>query len=1589
MTIAPRLLLFMCLTGFFTLISFNPPVYADNHTSEINESAVITWAHNSADEPLAAYSGSTSDFFRQDYMTLGGNLHFQNVRTSNNVTFRTYNPDAQTGSGSDNAISFHIRTVSGLSFTPTIVSFKAQRYGTDSGLLDVIWKSTDGTETTIAEGLKPARDNSGTYTNKSYNLASLSIPASSEDCSLTFILYDLGNTKEAGLADIVLEGTVSGTVIDVETYQLTTAVSPAASGSVSTSPVGNEFDEGTEMTLTAENNFGYEFSHWEDASNQTISTANPFTLTITADAEITAVFNEINTWSLDVNLDGGAKDYMLSFRPEGTWVEGKRRYEEGTYVSVSAADNAILTFTNWNTGETSSNLTVKMDRNRALTAYYSATDYIVGWDFYVSGNSNRVADFYSNSSNASSTLILRNAAGNTASWLDKSTEAAGGYEEAEGAAVNWNPLLSRYYYQISLNATGFKDIKVSASMMYNYNAYSVQKCEYSLDGTTFKSLGTYQITTPKIKWPKSFNLPSEANNAEMIYIRWIPDYSSSIVGSSTTKDGTVISDIYITGTREIVDNGVDPELVSSIPEDGFTGASATGKVVLTFNEKIKIAPGTTATIGSKTLTPVVTGKIVTFNYTGLDFNTAYTFSLNGGVISDLTDHVISGPISITFTTLNNPTVAKKAYDFIVGKDGDFKDAVLAAAQASSSGKRFYIFFPNGSYNIGALTGDANEMTTLSLSNISFIGESADGVILYNKPTHESINSTATLYFTSACQNNYMQDITLKNRYDYNNTTGRAVALWDKGTKSIYKNVKLLSYQDTYYTGHGRSYLEGCEIHGVVDFICGGGDIFFNECLIYLEERSGNVITAPATAEDWGYVFSDCTIDGHSVNNGKFRLGRPWSNAPKCVFINTKMNVVPTATAWGDPMNVVPDVFAEYNSMASDGSAIDLSNRRTTYTKDGNTVQLNPVLSTGEAAQYTIENVLGGGDLWQPKLHTEQAPIPDIEIGQHTLSWKNSDYVLGWAILKNGSFETFVTENNYTIPDDTPNSTLYSVRSANAMGGLGAASNEVTYFNQPLAFPGAEGGGMFTTGGRSGKVYFVNSLADTYTGNSVTHEGTLRWCLGQSGPKTILFKVGGIIELQKDMNVNDNTTIAGQTAPGDGICLKNYSLKINGDNIIVRYIRSRMGDEAANESDAIWGRNQSDIMIDHCSLSWSTDECGSFYDNTNFTLQWCILSESLRASVHGKGSHGYGGIWGGKTATFHHNILAHHDSRNPRMNGSRYSGRADLELVDFRNNVIYNWGGNSGYAGMGGRYNFINNYYKAGPSSSNKTRIFEPYGDDGKYTQAKGVWGTFYVSGNFVTASELVTKYNYGGIHPNEGNCDLPAGGLASILSDVEFAVPGVTTQSAEEAYELVLENAGASLRQDPTDARVINEIRNGLAPDRASNGTTKLGLIDTQTDVGGWDTYSFIPEEVPTDSDRDGMPDDWETAKDLNPNDATDRNIINDKGYTNLEVYLNELVSPTYTPTEEAFAAISSDLVVYQNKDRNSLTIQFVPVKNQFAYVSVYDVQGRCVLQKSIQPNENELKKTQISTHSLQGGLHLVQVITGNTRQTQKVILLK
>lgn len=458
-----------------------------------------------------------------------------------------------------------------------------------------------------------------------------------------------------------------------------------------------------------------------------------------------------------------------------------------------------------------------------------------------------------------------------------------------------------------------------------------------------------------------------------------------------------------------------------------------------------------------------------------------------------------------------------------------------------------------------------------------------------------------------------------------------------------------------------------------------------------------------------------------------------------------------------------------------------------------------------------------------------------------------------------------------------------------------------------AFPGAEGGGMFATGGRGGKIYHVTSLDDNNT------QGTLRYGIENAErPLTIVFDVAGTIALQKQLQIKKgDLTIAGQTAPGDGICLKNYTFRIHASNVIVRFIRCRMGDEQKTEDDAMqvmdkYGDSFEKIIIDHCSISWSTDECASFYGMKDFTFSWNIVSESLRASVHGKGNHGYGGIWGGTNATYHHNLLAHHDSRNPRLDHDYVSHQKGP--VTISNNVVYNWSGNTCYGGESSsntgddyrKYNFVGNYYKPGPVTPSSHRwLIQPT------TSCSNCGGTilpghFYLHDNVLYGVNDVTSNNWKAGTSTGVGVYISESDAAKIKADSPYECNAMSLHSANDAFTAVTTYAGASFAKDAIDARVQQETINGKATYNGSNGSTK-GLIDTQTDVddgtwvNGWPVYKATEEQISAlrDADSDGIPNTVEDAWGLNksdPKDAAAYTLDPQKRYTNLEMYLHYLV---------------------------------------------------------------------------------------------------
>lgn len=1065
----------LSLIALFVMVVANAQTYQ-------NEEASVSWPFND-DNYATQYTKSPENGFSLVSVNTG-DLKYS-LKTSLTTKDKDGNKMVMAGFGpvgTTKAVEWTVKPSKGLTFTPTSISTYVNRFGTDAeNGVTVTAKLSDGTSVDLGN-FTALRENKTTETDKYKDHENLTnhivIQLTAEQqAQLTsaegFTLsctVGVGSTKQQGFADVHINGLLNGTVQQVEQYTLSAAVSTVGAGTVKVSPAGTVFDAETSITVTATKNFGYKFVNWTDANNQVVSTDETYTFSISANTALKANFEKINTYALNYKVEGGAKDYMISASPIPTIVEGKNMYEEGTEVTLTASSNDILTFTNWNDGETGAERKIKMNVDQSYTAAYSAKDFIAGWDFYKSAREGRTADFAAEDNDVDQ-LILRDADGNTYTWLDKSN-SAGGYE-GKNAAVNWtskkNKPLGETYWQTKVNATAFTDIKVKSSMLYNYNAYETYNVEYSLNGTDWTKVGAIKMPGAKAWTDGEFTLPSDANNKAEVYIRWIADKTSSIKGATSDSDGIAIAGIYITGTAQLVNDGKAPVLVNTVPAEGATNASANGKIVLTFDEKVKLTDNAAATLGTQKIEGAVSGKTITFAYKGLNYATAYTFTLAAGSVADLTDNATDQEIVLNFTTKTKPAVTKALYDFIVPTDGDFKTALDAAAKRTDTSKRFRIFIKQGDYKIPAdekskVTGSdgksyANPTTYMNTPNVSIIGEGMDNTSLTNTVPNsgqsanvlEGIGKGDVLCLQKGATNTYFQD--LKMYSSMGDAKGRDIVLNDQSNKTICKNVNLWAYQDTYVSNNqnGKFYFEDGILRGRTDYLCGKGDVYYNNVELWICEKGG-YLAVPSQPKKYGYIFKDCTIKDATAAkdlNGNYTLGRPWGKGtPIALYIDTKMEAIPSAAGWNEMSGGYPKRFAEYNSYTSTGSVVNLKDRKKVYdaydSKDGdnyvnrrNETAGDPILTAEEAATYTIETVMGQDDDWDPTAATEQASAPtNVKLNGTTLAWDNNDYALLWAVCKNGKVVDFTITPNYIVDDA---SATWSVRAANEMGGLSEAT----------------------------------------------------------------------------------------------------------------------------------------------------------------------------------------------------------------------------------------------------------------------------------------------------------------------------------------------------------------------------------------------------------------------------------------------------------------------------------------------------------------------------------------------------------------------
>lgn len=905
--------------------------------------------------------------------------------------------------------------------------------------------------------------------------------------------------------------------------------------------------------------------------------------------------------------------------------------------------------------------------------------------------------------------------------------------------------------------------------------------------------------------------------------------------------------------------------------------------------------------------------------------------------------------------------ASVAFTYVVSKDGsgDFTTVQAAIDAAASDGTRSIIYIKNGEYY---------EMINVPAGKVvSLIGQDADSVIItYDRnrgagSEYSDFRDITTAQFYG--DDLYCENITIVNS---SGDVGQAEAHYVSGDRQIYRNCRFLGFQDTQRTNGGcRAYFKDCFIQGATDFIFGGGLMYYEGCTLNCV-KGGGYICAPEDAAfviprtntssgrflRIGYIFHNCRITAdNDVSDGSYYLGRPWKEYSGVFYDKCKMGPHINATGWKDWNGAENTAcMCEYKSSDFYGDTIDLSSRADWSFR----------LDSADRAFYDIDyiyNKVNSSSLFDPVSICKNVPFPyNVILNGTKLTWNSVSAAKGYVILKNGEFLASTDKNEYDVDDE---SAVYSVKSISEYGALSNAVNaDVKSSDEILkAFPTAEGFGKFATGGRGGNVVYVTNLEDDSNG---LIQGSLRWALNQyKSDFTVVFAVSGTINLVSELKVaKDNFTIAGQSAPGYGICTAKNKVNFGGSkNFIVRNMRFRIGQTDINgnliTSNSFGAENTVNFILDHCTFGWSVEENCNTFDTHFHTVQWCIVHEGLYNAGHPKGARGYGGQWGGSSATYHHNLLADNHSRSPRFNGSRGNDPSTQDVavyMEYINNVNYNWGKvNSCYGAentsenrlfYGYEENFINNYYKPGPSSPSGSYFVQiDKAREGAESRGPDKW---YVSGNIMEGNSSVTSNNWLGIN-NASGYDINSIRVDTVIESTSlnqyikyrFNWDDYTYknyETATNAYNSVLKKAGAFPR-DYVDKRVVSDVRNG------SYTFGNKGMIDYPSQAEGYYTYPVY--DIVIDNDSDGMADDWEIANNLDPNNPDDRNKTTKLGYTALEVYLDGLMGESISHSfvsETKSVSAKYEIKSYINSD----ILYFITDKKINA-VKIYNIAGNCI----------------------------------------------
>ena len=1009
-------------------------------------------------------------------------------------------------------VSFMLTPADGYSFIPSNVSFLAGKFNSGNPRLTFAVEAGDKSEklldnVEINRSKVTPRVDPSSFSNELNGYTA----TADNPLKLHFSFLNVQGTRSAGIANVVITGTLVGAADQSVKYSLTTSVTPEGAGTISIDPEMATYKEGKEVTLKASKNFGYKFKEWQDGTGATVSTDAQTTITMDADKTMKAVFEEVPVYTVTTKVANDSERELGSVTLSPNAHNGK--YEAGTTITATANETKILKFTNWEDNSTSAVREITVNEDMAITANYEVQDFIAVFDAsktaaYASvGPYPFAADEVWDSNRGATACVVKQkdgelVIGTSGTPVVRNRVNSGVLDVLSGVFQNgYNTADIAWQYQFS--TVGFTSATFEADMAAKNAATKNWKAQVSTDGKNFTDLGDAWAVVANTPTPLSFTLPAEAIGKETVFVRIMGTGKELLSDSYAFDQGTSaegldyavrseaqIGNVYVLGEAVVEADEVAPKVTNTVPTNNAENVSATGKITISFDERIESANSNgVVTLGDQVLTPSWSSRSVSFEYKGLDYNTQYAFTMPANYVQDKSGNKYAEAVTISFTTMNRPTVAKGAYDAVVSTVDELKAAIDEANSRGNQATRFRIFIKKGTYKMP--TGDTKHIihqnndktvtywegdlpdpvTRITAANISFIGEDRDATIITqdisndesmffkgaNDATlhkYEEIGYSAVFELESTATETYFQDVTIKS--GINDALGRNLAVHDKSSKTIYKNTLLYGYQDTWTSNNqnGVFFFEDGAVRGRTDYLCGKGDAYFKN--LELRQIASGYAAVPSTPKSVGWVFKDCTFNGEEGPEkygqaataadkvgGTYYLGRPWGKGtPFAVFIDTKMNVAPKAEGWTEMSGGWPKRFAEWNSTTASGASVDLGSRKTTF---GGSNANNPVLTQAEAESYSDMNAMFGD--WQPTLLTEQAPqVTGVTFDGSTISWTGNDYSFCYAVCKDGNVIDFTTETTYALPSAAKalggvtdaSTSVYSVRAANNMGGLSEA-----------------------------------------------------------------------------------------------------------------------------------------------------------------------------------------------------------------------------------------------------------------------------------------------------------------------------------------------------------------------------------------------------------------------------------------------------------------------------------------------------------------------------------------------------------------------